>query len=144
MRIEALGPCIGAVVSGISLAEPLDDGGRDALLEALLRRHVLFFECQPLTPRQQRDLAARFGELHVYPIYPHVDDVPEIIVLDTSTQNLPHNDNWHTDVTFVQTPPLGALLSAQLLPPSGGDTLWASGIAAYEGLTPRLRALLDG
>ncbi|WP_422623558.1 TauD/TfdA family dioxygenase [Rhodoferax sp.] len=92
-----------------------------------MKHHVLFFENQPITPQQQRDLAARFGELHIHPIYPHVADVPEIIVLDTSSDNWPDNDNWHTDVTFVENPPMGALLSAKLLPLSGGDTLWASG-----------------
>lgn len=142
--IEPLGPAIGAIVHGVSLARPPGDALRDELLAALLKHHVLFFEDQPLTPAQQRDAAARFGTLHVHPIYPHVADVPEIIVLDTSTQNLPDNDNWHTDVTFIQTPPMGALLSARLLPPHGGDTLWASGIAAYEALSPRVRALVDG
>lgn len=142
--IQPLGPAIGAVVSGIDLREPLADAARDRLRSALLAHHVLFFEGQPIEPAQQRDLAARFGTLHVHPIYPHVPEVPEIIVLDTSQQNLPDNDNWHTDVTFIETPPLGALLSARLLPPWGGDTLWASGIAAYEALTPRWHALLDG
>lgn len=144
LHVQPLGPAIGALVSGITLADPLSDDLRDTLLNALLQHHVLFFENQPITPAQQRDLAARFGQLHIHPIYPHVSDVPEIIVLDTSTQNLPDNDNWHTDVTFIETPPMGALLSARLLPPSGGDTLWASGVAAYEGLSPRWRAMLDG
>src|SRR5512133_1869304 len=136
LHIQPLGPAIGALVSGITLAQPLSDAARDALLAALLKHHVLFFENQPVTPQQQRDLAARFGALHIHPIYPHVADVPEIIVLDTSSDNWPDNDNWHTDVTFVETPPMGALLSAKLLPPSGGDTLWASGVAAYEALSP--------
>ena len=70
-------------------------------------------------------------------------DVPEIIVLDTDPNTLPDNDNWHTDVTFIETPPLGALLSARQLPPSGGDTLWSSGIAAYEALSAAFRGLLD-
>jgi taurine dioxygenase len=105
---------------------------------------VLFFENQAITPSQQRDLAARFGELHIHPIYPHVEDVPEIIVLDTSSANWPDNDNWHTDVTFIQNPPMAALLSAKLLPPSGGDTLWASGVAAYEGLSKTFQNLLAG
>ncbi|MBU6272105.1 MAG: taurine dioxygenase [Betaproteobacteria bacterium] len=142
--LDPLTPAIGARVSGIDLREPLDDGTRDRLRAALLAHHVLFFEDQPLEPTQQRDLAARFGPLHVHPIYPTVDGVPEIIVLDTSARNLPDNDNWHTDVTFIETPPLGALLSARLIPPLGGDTLWASGIAAWEALTPRWQALLDG
>lgn len=143
-HVQELGPAIGALVSGINLSQPLSDDARDALLAALLKHHVLFFENQPITPAEQRDLAARFGDLHIHPIYPTVSDVPEIIVLDTSTNNLPDNDNWHTDVTFIETPPMGALLSARLLPPSGGDTLWASGIAAYEGLSERFRAMLDG
>ncbi len=54
----------------------------------------------------------------------------EIIVLDTHNDNPPDNDNWHTDVTFIDTPPAGAILAAKELPMTGGDTLWTSGIAA--------------
>ena len=144
LQIDPLGPAIGARISGVSLAQPLADDTRDALLAALLKHHVLFFENQPVTPQQQRALAARFGDLHIHPIYPQVPDVPEIIVLDTDAHNLPDNDNWHTDVTFIQTPPLGALLSARQLPPTGGDTLWASGAAAYDALSAPLKRLLAG
>ncbi len=142
LHIQPLGPAIGALVRDINLAGSVNDSLRDELLKALLQHHVLFFEQQLITPKQQRDLAACFGELHVHPIYPHVPDVPEIIVLDTSTANLPDNDNWHTDVTFIPNPPMGAILSAQLLPATGGDTLWASGIAAFEALSAPLRTLL--
>lgn len=144
LHIQPLGPAIGALVTGLRLADPLTPEHHETLLAALLQHQVLFFEDQPITPEQQRDLAAHFGELHIHPIYPSVPEVPEIIVLDTSTANLPDNDNWHTDVTFQRRPPMGALLSAKLLPPSGGDTLWASGAAAYEALSPRFQALLDG
>ena len=144
LSVKPLGPAIGALVAGVDLRRPIDVSTRDRIRAALLAHHVLFFENQPLEPAEQRDLAARFGPLHVHPIYPHVEGVPEIIVLDTSAENQPDNDNWHTDVTFIETPPLGALLSARVLPPSGGDTLWASGIAAWEALTPRWHAMLDG
>lgn len=144
LHIQPLGPAIGALVSGIRLADPLADTQRDALLAALLQHHVLFFENQPITPLQQRDLAARFGPLHIHPIYPHVPEVPEIIVLDTSDNNPPDNDNWHTDVTFLRTPALGALLSAKHLPASGGDTLWSSGIAAYDALSRPMQQMLCG
>ena len=142
MNVQALGPAIGALVGNIDLTQPITDAQRDALHAALLRHHVLFFENQPVTPQQQRDLAARFGELHIHPVYPHHPEVPEIILLDTSLANPPDNDNWHTDVTFIETPPMGAILSAQLLPPSGGDTLWASGIAAYEALSEPFRRFI--
>ncbi|WP_034606358.1 taurine dioxygenase [Chitinimonas koreensis] len=144
LTITPLTAAIGAQVDGVSLAEPLAPAQQAAIEHALLRHQVLFFRRQPLTPRQQRDFAAQFGDLHVHPIYPNVPEQPQIMVLDTDADNLPDNDNWHTDVTFIATPPLGAVLAAKLLPPTGGDTLWSSGIAAYEALSPRLRALLDG
>lgn len=143
IQVQALGPSIGALVHGVDLTRPLDDDQRDTILAALLQHHVLFFENQPVTPPQHRDLAARFGTLHIHPLYPQHPDAREIIVLDTDDSNPPDNDNWHTDVTFIQTPPMGALLSARQLPPRGGDTLWASGIAAYEALSEPFRRLLD-
>ena len=144
LTIQALGPAIGALVSGAPLADGIDEAQRDALLAALLKHHVLFFENQPIEPQAQRALAARFGELHIHPVYPQVPGVPEIIVLDTSHDNPPDNDNWHTDVTFLPAPAMGAILSARLLPPSGGDTLWASGVAAFEALSAPWRAMLTG
>ena len=143
MKLKPMGPAIGAIVEDIDLTRPLCDDDHAALHTALLQHQVLFFENQPVTPRQQRDLAARFGDLHIHPVYPQHPEVPEIILLDTSRDNPPDNDNWHTDVTFIETPPMGAVLSAQLLPASGGDTLWASGIAAYEALSEPFRKLLD-
>jgi taurine dioxygenase len=143
MDLQPLGPAIGALVSGIDLSQALNAEDKTQLHEALIRHHVLFFEGQDITAQQQRDLAAAFGELHIHPVYPQHPEVPEIILLDTSMENPPDNDNWHTDVTFIETPPLGAILSAQHLPSSGGDTLWASGIAAYQALSAPMQALLD-
>ncbi len=143
MKIQPLGPAIGAVVGGVDLSQAISDRERDGLLAALLQHHVLFFENQPLTPHQHRDLASRFGELHIHPLYPQHPEAKEIILIDTSNDNPPDSDNWHTDVTFIESPPMGAILSAHILPPSGGDTLWASGIAAYEALTEPFRRFLD-
>lgn len=143
ISVQALGPAIGGLVTGVDLTVPLSPEQRDGLLSALLQHHVLFFENQPVTPVQQRDLARSFGDLHIHPVYPQHPDAREIIILDTDNNNPPDNDNWHTDVTFIQTPPMGALLSARQLPPQGGDTLWASGIAAYEALSEPFRQLLD-
>jgi taurine dioxygenase len=66
------------------------------------------------------------------------------MVLDTDADNLPDNDNWHTDVTFIETPPLGAALYARKIPPSGGDTLWLSTIAAYEALSEPFMKFVTG
>ncbi|WP_421222466.1 taurine dioxygenase [Aeromonas enteropelogenes] len=144
LRITPLGPHIGAEISGLTLAEPLSGQLFELIQQALLTHQVLFFREQPITSLSQRALAHRFGDLHIHPVYPHAPEAEEIIVLDTHHDNPPDNDNWHTDVTFIDTPPALAILAAKQLPPVGGDTLWASGIAAFEGLSPRLQQLLAG
>jgi taurine dioxygenase len=65
-------------------------------------------------------------------------------LIETRADDLPDNDNWHTDVTFIETPPFGAVLTPHTLPSSGGDTLWGSNVAAYEALSAPIRGLLDG
>ncbi|MEO2219096.1 taurine dioxygenase [Chromobacterium vaccinii] len=144
LQLTRLSPALGAVVEGIDLARPLDDEQRRALNEALLRHQVLFFRGQDITPLQQRNFAVRFGDLHTHPIYPQHPEAREIVVLDTDVVDLQDNAIWHTDVTFIETPPLGAVLAARQLPELGGDTLWASGIAAYEALSAGMKARLDG
>lgn len=144
LRITPLGPHIGAEIGGLTLAEPLSGQQFELIQQALLTHQVLFFREQPITPLSQRALAHRFGDLHIHPVYPHAPEAEEIIVLDTHHDNPPDNDNWHTDVTFIETPPALAILAAKQLPPVGGDTLWASGIAAFEGLSPQLQQLLAG
>ncbi|WAB93271.1 taurine dioxygenase [Pseudomonas citronellolis] len=144
LTLAPLSPALGAVVSGIDLRQPLDDAQQQAIEQALLTHQVLFFRDQPLTPSQQAAFAARFGDLHIHPIYPSVPEQREVIVLDTAVTDVRDNAIWHTDVTFLETPALGAVLAAKQLPPYGGDTLWASGIAAFEALSEPLQRLLDG
>ena len=144
LHVQPISPAIGAIVGHVDLARPLSAFEVERITQALVTHHVLFFEQQDITPAQLRDLAKNFGALHIHPIYPHVEGVPEIIILDTGAHNLPDNDNWHTDVTFIQTPPLGAILAARELPPCGGDTSWASTIAAYEALSTPMQGFLAG
>lgn len=144
LTITPISPAIGAVISGVDIAQPLTAQHRDAIEQALLAHHVIFFRDQPITPQQQARFAAQFGDLHIHPIYPNVPEQPEVLILDTAVTDVRDNAIWHTDVTFLPTPAMGAVLSAKLIPPYGGDTLWASGIAAYEALSAPLKRLLDG
>jgi taurine dioxygenase len=144
MTISRLTPALGATVEGIMLADELPQQTIDRLGELLVEHQILFFRRQPLTPQQQCGFAARFGELHVHPIYPVLPELPEIMVIDTHGGFLPDNDNWHTDVTFSPTPPLAGILAAKLLPSVGGDTLWSSNLAAYDALSAPMKRLLEG
>ena len=142
--ITPLSPALGAQISGVDLSREIDSQTRDAIAQALLDHQVLFFREQPITPPQQARFAAQFGDLHIHPIYPNVPETPQVLVLDTAVTDVRDNAIWHTDVTFLPTPALGAVLAAKQLPAYGGDTLWASGIAAYEALSAPLKQLLDG
>ena len=141
--VAPLTPAIGGFVSGVDLARPPSEAVITKLTDAVAERHVLFFEGQTLDPAAHRGFAARFGQLHVHPVYLHVDDVPEITSIETRADDLPDNDNWHTDVTFIETPPFGAVLTPRVLPSTGRDTLWGSNIAAYQALFAAIRGLLD-
>ena len=142
LSLRPLSPAIGAVVENFRIAESFDEAQLESLQAALVQHQVLFFRDQSLTPAQHRDFAARFGPLHVHPIYPNHAEAPEVIVLDTAVTDLQDNAIWHTDVTFTERPPMGSVLVARMLPAQGGDTLWASCAAAYEALSPAMREFL--
>jgi taurine dioxygenase len=142
LSVTRLTPAIGAVVEGVRVNEPLTDSALAEINRALVDHHVLFFRDQTVTPAQHRDFALRFGKLHIHPIYPSHAEVPEVIVLDTDVVDLQDNAIWHTDVTFSETPPMGGILVARVLPAQGGDTLWSSNIAAFEALSPPMQMFL--
>lgn len=131
-------------MEGVQLAEPLDNSAFDRVSRDLAEYQVLFFRDQALTPVQHRDFAARFGKLHIHPIYPSHGEAPEVVVLDTQAVDLTDNAIWHTDVTFTETPPMGSILIARQVPDTGGDTLWSSNTAAYEALSPPMQRFLSG
>ena len=144
LTITPISSALGAQIDGVDLTRPLSPQQRDAIEQALLEHQVIFFKDQSITPQQQARFAANFGDLHIHPIYPNVPEQPEVLVLDTAVTDVRDNAVWHTDVTFLPTPAMGAVLSAKQLPAFGGDTLWASGIAAFEGLSRPLQVLLEG
>jgi taurine dioxygenase len=141
-QVKPLTPAIGAVVEGVDLAQPLSDDLLGAIRQALLDHKVIFFEDQHITPVQHRDFAARFGQLHTHPLYPGVPEAPELFILDNHAGNPTDNDAWHTDVTFIETPPMASILYARSLPALGGDTIWSNMQLAYERLSTPMRDFL--
>lgn len=143
LQIKEINPNIGAVIEGLDL-NLADEQLANEIKDALHKYQVIFFRQQQLAAPSQVKLAKTFGSLHIHPIYPSLEDAPEVIVLDSHKQDLRDNDLWHTDVTFSQTPPLGCVLQAIKIPEFGGDTLWSSGIAAFNQLSEELKNKLRG
>ena len=141
--LEILTPAIGARITGVDLSTPLHDPDIAAIRKLFLTHRVIFFENQNLSPQQHRDFAAQFGAFELHPFYQAHPGVPELVVLDTGTHSPTDNDHWHTDMTYSREPPMAGLLYSRLIPPHGGDTLWADMHAAYLALSGSLRSLLD-
>ena len=142
LDLERLGPGFGALVRGIDLATA-SDAEVVAVRSALTAHKVLFFRDQRLDPDSQVALGNRLGHLTAsHPVVPGLDEAhAEIYALDSADNGFA--DVWHTDVTFVRRPPLGSVLRAVVLPPTGGDTNWADLELAYASLSPPVRQLAD-
>jgi taurine dioxygenase len=144
MDVEVLTPAIGAIVHGVDLRAPLADADRDGIHAALMEHLVLFFRDQPLTGEQQVAFAANFGD----PVPGSAASAPDdpdrwFVTLEDGPDAEPKSDRWHTDVPFTATPPDIAVLTMPAPAPVGGDTMWLSLNAVWEGLSPVLQRLLE-
>jgi taurine dioxygenase len=144
VTVDRLTTVIGGEVRGVDLSEELDPDTVAALRQALLDHLVLFFRDQDMTTDDHIRLARYFGEIDLPLFRTTSSPRPEVIVLDQVAPKGQGADSWHADNTYMESPPMGSILRAVVLPPIGGDTCFASMYAAYEALSPSMQALLDG
>lgn len=137
---------LGAEIRGLDLADPIDADLAAALRDALARHGVLAFRGQRLDLDAQLRLTAAFGAPMRLPYIRAMEDRPEVIRVHKAADDRGgvFGGDWHADLSFLERPPAGSVLAASVVPPSGGDTLWASGAAAWEALAEPIRALLRG
>ena len=145
LALDRLGPSFGAEVLGLDLRTLTDDQVQ-AIREALVDQKVLFFRGQELTDADQVELGRRLGEVtagHPVASSEATAEHPEIYDIDSADPEFSFSDVWHTDVTFMEKPPLGSILRAVRLPSYGGDTSWVDSQLAYESLSSPVRELVD-
>ena len=145
IEVKPLTTALGAVIEGVNLSQPMDDLTVDNIRRAFLDHQVLFFRGQRLSPRDQKTFAERFGKLTVHPFVDGMADDPEILeVVKEPDDTRNFGGQWHTDLPFLERPPLGSILYAREVPGAGGDTMWANLYLAYEALSSGMKELLDG
>ncbi|BAZ83518.1 TauD/TfdA family dioxygenase [Sphaerospermopsis kisseleviana CS-549] len=143
IEVKPIAGRIGAKIKGVNLAENLSDEIISEIRKALVQYKVIFFRGQELDANGQVNFARRFGKITTaHPTVPSLPGYPEVLDLDYS-RTVARANNWHTDVTFVDRPPLGSVLRALVIPPAGGDTIWANSVTAYQDLPEHLRNLAD-
>ena len=141
-RVVRLSGSLGAEIHDL----PLADAGPEeaATIRSLLLEHqVLFFPDQHLTVKQHVGFGRHFGELEGHP---HLNnpftDHPEVFELVATRGGVA--DEWHSDISFQESPSVMAILNMVKCPAVGGDTMWANMYKAYEELSPPLQELCEG
>jgi alpha-ketoglutarate-dependent sulfate ester dioxygenase len=133
---------IGAEITGIDAGGPPSDDAVAQLRQALLDHKVVFLRDQNLDYASQVAFAERLGPLTLgHPTLSSPPDQPFLEEIDSRKGG--RANHWHTDVTFVDRPPAFTLLHAVIIPPAGGDTIWANTVTAYQSLPEQLRDLAD-
>jgi len=151
MIVRPLSPHVGAEIGDIDLREPLSPAVVSELKDALGRHGVIFFHDQPIDLEQHRRFASYFGELHIHVGGQGTASKPDEKYPEVRKQHF-HRDSkrvsgevWHTDQSCAAVPPMASILHQTIIPPDGGgDTLFASMYAAYEGLSARMKTFLTG
>lgn len=142
--VRPISGALGAELLGVDLSRLTDDAFEE-VHRALLQYSVIFFRGQDMDPEQHKAFGRRFGELNVHPVYEPLPGHPEILPVIKEADALDNiGDTWHTDVTFVDEPPLGSILYARQVPPYGGDTLFANLYMAFETLSEEMQRMLSG
>jgi taurine dioxygenase len=145
MSVKRVGAFLGAEITGIDLAKPLDAATVEAIRLAHAEHGVLIFAEQRIESRDLMRLGRYFGELSVHPFSTSSVENPELIVYDNKEGNPPApTDIWHSDETFRECPPMGTMLCSKIIPEVGGDTAFCSMAAVYEGLSDRMQRYISG
>lgn len=145
ITVRKLTDAIGAEIGGVDLRRELSDETLAAIRRAWLAHVVIFFRDQALTSAQYLAVAERFGVPVEYPFVKGIEGFPVITpVVKLEHERVNFGGIWHSDTTYLETPPMATFLLALEVPPQGGDTLFANQYLAYEALSEGLQRTFDG
>ncbi|MGI9623654.1 MAG: TauD/TfdA dioxygenase family protein [Acidimicrobiales bacterium] len=146
IRVAPTGAPCGARVTGVDLGSPLDPSTVKAIRSAWLDHHVLAFPDQQLSDDDLERFTVAFGGFGHDPYIEPVDGRQHVIAIHRSAdETLPvFAENWHSDWSFQAFPPAGTCLYGIVIPPVGGDTLFANQHLALERMPVNLRHRVQG
>ena len=144
LEIVPLTARIGAEIRGVDLCRPTNHQ-LEEIAVAIATHQVILFRDQHLDHQSHKAFGRAFGELAIHTGVSGLPDHPEIVPIhaDENSKNVA-GENWHSDLTCNAEPPMGSILYLPVVPPIGGDTMFASMYAAYEALSPKMKAYLEG
>jgi alpha-ketoglutarate-dependent taurine dioxygenase len=137
---------LGAKITGIDLAKPLSEEAVSEIKGAWHDHGVVFFPDQDLDPAKLETFTQSMGDFgHTDFIVP-MEGHPNVLELRREPEETASHfgSGWHTDYTFQEKPPAATILFGHIVPPVGGDTLYADGRAAYLALSSKMQTFLEG
>lgn len=136
----------GARIEGVDLSRPLPPAVLDAVKAAWAKHSVVAFPGQPLSLEALEAFTQTIGPFGVDPFIAPMPGHPNVLELRREPDEKATNfgAGWHSDWSFQKTPPAATLLRSQVIPPVGGDTLFADCSRAYEALSPVMKQMLEG
>lgn len=150
IAVRPLSPALGAEVEGVDLSRPLGEAQLADIRKAIADHLVLVFRDQDITSEDHKRFARHFGTLHRHVLggaraLSSSDHDPEILAWRTGPETrFTAGDAWHADVSCDPEPIWGSFLRVTRQPEIGGDTAFANMYLAYDSLSEKLKALLDG
>ena len=144
LQVAAEPSGFGAVVRGVDLSRPLTAETLAQVREAWARHAVLSFPDQPLSLDQLEAFTLQIGAFGVDPFIKPMAGHPNVLELRREPDEKATNfgAGWHSDWSFQREPPAATILRAEVVPPVGGDTLFADATRAYEALSPTMQQVL--
>ncbi len=154
MRVIPSGSALGAEVRGVDL-RTLDDGAFAAIKLAWHDHQVILMRGQTLSDQDLLAFSRRIGDLDWAPVQEtgrrFVEGLPEIYIVSNVTVNGQPIGSlgageavWHTDMSYLDVPPMASILYALEVPPAGGNTSFCSMYAVYEALPSELKRRIAG
>lgn len=144
MDVKTLGGALGAEIVGVDIRDP-SSREIDEIYATLLEHEVVFFRETKIDDAGHLAFAGLFGTPSVFPMFKVMgESKPTFQVIRDTPESPPTTDYWHTDVTWTKEPPRAAFLRAVTVPETGGDTMWGSMTAAYEGVSAEMQDFFDG
>ena len=145
MKVTVQDAACGALVQGLKLAQPLDAATLESVRALWLKHQVLAFVDQQLTLEQLEAFALAIGPFGVDPFFESVPGHPHVaqVKREADETSSIFADNFHSDWSFLAQPPAATLLYGNIIPPVGGDTLFANQYAAWDALPAAMKTRLQ-
>ena len=146
LRVEPSAVGCGALIRGVDLSHPQSPAEIEAIRKAWLEHLVIGICDQELGISDLERFAAALGPDGDDPFIAPIPGHPRVVeVRREADETTPvFAEAWHSDWSFLQSPPAGTLLYGKVIPPVGGDTLFANQYAAYDSLSETMKARIAG